>query len=55
LEGDFVAEALKLADGAAACVVGVAFGDDRGALFAVDLCGAAHVPVCGEDLVGDGE
>ena len=35
LEGDLVAEAFELADGAAAGVVGVALGHDRGSLFAV--------------------
>jgi len=48
-----VAEALELADRAAAGVVGVAFGDDLGSLLAVKLAGAEHVPGGGEDLVRD--
>src|SRR6266516_1047688 len=51
-EGDFVAEAFELADGAAAGVVGFAFGDDRGSLFAVELAGCEHLPAGCEDLVG---
>jgi hypothetical protein len=48
-----VAEAFELADRAAAGVVGVALGDDRGALLAVDLASAEHLPGGGQDFVGD--
>jgi len=44
LEGDLVAEAVRVVGWRAGGVLGVAFGDDGGSLFAVKLAGVEHVP-----------